>query len=368
MITAPLASALSLSLRCTRTAAALALILLFTISTFASAKPAEVADLSDDILRAFERDEYEKASALLGELRLLHPESPMVADLELTRARHCPATYEAIRLFRVFTEQHPDHPKTPSALIELSQLYRISGDSTSSLREARRARDKYPSSSEAIDARLLIGRLNMNAGRWAAAAEEYATIIHLHPDRPKTPRAAIGLANAKYQMGKQSEAKALYKQYLQKPSPGIDAAHAIYLLGKIAQSANNNSRALRYYRIVKDKLPMNFYGLAAENSLTSLGINNPETTSPDWNLEIPPEGPVEEYAVSIGRFDHERAAAEANVFLKAGFSTKIKEAPGALSEVLIGSFATEIQARFFAEELEKKYLRPMGVIQIEPSD
>jgi tetratricopeptide (TPR) repeat protein len=365
---AALAPSLSLSLRRTRTAAALALILLLTISTFAGAKPVEVADLSDEILRAFESDEYEKASAMLRELRLLHPESPLVADLEHTRARHCPATFEAIRLFRVFTEQHPDHPKTPSALIELSQLYRISGDSTSSLREARRARDKYPSSPEAIDARLLIGRLNMNAGRWAAAAEEYATIIHSHPDHPKTPHAAIGMANAMHQLGKQSEAKALFKQYLQKPSPGIDAAHAIYMLGKIAQSANNNSRAVRYYRIVKDKLPMNFYGRAAGNSLISLGMNNPETTSPDWNLEVPPEGPIEEYAVSIGRFDHERAAAEAAVFLKAGFSTKIKGAPGALSEVLIGSFPTEIQARFFAEELEKKYLRPIGVIQVEPSD
>ncbi len=342
------------------------LILLLSFSQ-AYANHPDFDDLSKLLQKAYEKNDFASAGKILKIFQDHFPVSAEMSDIELEYARRCPVNYEAIGQYQNYTDRYRNFPDAPKALLELAQLYQISGNATFARREAKRLIERYPKSPLMPEARMLMARFHAISGRWAAAANEYAMIIQSHDKHPCVARARFGLAEAKYEMGKFGDAKTILKGLLDQPEAGTDAAHIFLLLARIESQGDNDARAVRYYRIVSNKLPDNFFKATAKNSLNALGVDNQEFLSADSDIKPPPEGPTSEYAVLLGLFGNDKAAKEAEVFFRAGFSTKMESVPEGKTKVLIGSFPTEIQARFFAEELEKKYGRKMEVIRVDPN-
>ncbi|MCZ7585787.1 MAG: formylglycine-generating enzyme family protein [Deltaproteobacteria bacterium] len=140
---------------------------------------------------------------------------------------------------------------------------------------------------------------------------------------------------------------------LRRNEPGVDVAHLYYGLGQIAERRNEPRRALRYYEALLANAPASFYAGAARLRVDELGRRG------DGDLTVAPAQAAtdEIYAVRIGVFAKDEAAGAADPYERGGLHVERRAAEDGRVEIFVGSFSTEIQARFFAEELEKKISR-----------
>jgi len=336
------------------------LIFLLSFSQGIRADSGEEA-LARQVQSHFQVGRFEVGEKTLEKFRRKYGESPLLPELELLQAQSQRNSFEGLKEYSAFLSKYPDHRLAPQANLELARLHYVTGNVVSARREASRLVERFGQTPFADEARVLVGEADACLGRHSDAANEFATLLALRPDSSLAPRAQLGLAEAWLQMGKLEAAEKILKGLLSKNDPLVDASHVCYGLGRIYEKTGRRKRAERYYEAIVKQTPDSFFASAAGERLNALSA--PKDALAPGALKHPV--PEEEYSVLFGRFEPEAAATEAASLQQAGFNTTLRKGPEGKTEILVGSFSTEIQARFFAAELEKKFGRSLSVLKLK---
>lgn len=233
-----------------------------------------------------------------------------------------------------------------------------SGDAVSAAKEAETFTRANPSPASRATALELLGRASSALGRHAAAANAYATILALHADHSAAPKAKLGLADARFQLGNYEESRRLYEEVLRTRSPEIDPTRAMFGMAQTLERLGKKSAAQRTYRRLAEEFPGSFYAAAARE-------RSGPSTGGGWTA-APAFVSRERYAVRIVVADAAEAGTTAAQYQRVGLFTQTRSRPDGGVEVLVGAFSSRMQAEYFAEELVKGSDQRYDVVEIPP--
>ncbi len=314
--------------------------------------------LAEQIRSGFESGRLDAATADLEGFARKYPDSPEVPRLRLLQAQRQTDLFAAMPLYRNLIETRPDVPEAADARLDLAGLYLNTGNALAALKEADALIAAKPSPDRSAKARWIAARANASLGRHGAAAEHYAALIALHPDAEQVPAAMLGLAEARLQLGQAQEARSMFSRLLEKHAAAIDAPRAGFGLGQAMERAGDRRGAIGVYRKIVEQAASSPYAASARERLTDLDAN------PEARALRPARLTREQFSVRLGVFPNDEAERTAAQFVQQGFKTIVRPVDETRTEVLVGEFGTQLQAGFFAEELAKKFGRPLEVVPL----
>ncbi|MGL5721640.1 MAG: tetratricopeptide repeat protein [Brevinema sp.] len=136
------------------------------------------------------------------------------------------------------------------ALLKITEIYFVKGDSRSMLRAVRRVQREFPYSAYANEAVYWLGRTALNDKRFAQGIELFNTYLIREPLSPKKDEIRIFLGQAYTGIGNIAEARQHYQAVI-KDSPNTEVAYnAMMGLGSSYSLENQPARALEFYDIV----------------------------------------------------------------------------------------------------------------------
>jgi tetratricopeptide (TPR) repeat protein len=329
--------------------------------------PAFAEDLPDpvqNILSLYQSKDPAQGDLALKAFEAENPQSPHLAMLWLTAGRAQTSLLQAVPCFRKVTESFPDSPQAPLAQIEMAQMHFVCGNVPTAAAEARRFLAIYPRHERKLDALLLLGAIDTQAGRIRSAANRYAEATVLCSDSPRVAEAYVGLGDCKFRMDDLTGAKEAYYKALDKGTAILDVGKVYYQLGLIAQKRNRIAESRRYFMLLARHYPHSRYSKLAAETLASLEETRGSGAMND-QLLAPLSLPRATFSVKTAAFDtREKADKFSQRFTKAGHKVTIHQRNDRFM-VMVGRFSSEMDAFFFAEQLQKKFGVKTEIISLE---
>jgi tetratricopeptide (TPR) repeat protein len=128
---------------------------------------------------------------------------------------------QAVKLYEQLLQGSQPGPDRAEAYYELAKAYDLNGQREESLSMLRKLVDEYPGSTRITEARFRIAESEFAAGRFAAAAESYATVYKADDNEEFRDQAIYKQAWALYKASDYEAAQPLFFQVLEEWQPRL---------------------------------------------------------------------------------------------------------------------------------------------------
>jgi outer membrane protein assembly factor BamD (BamD/ComL family) len=309
-----------------------------------------------------------KAISALDKFTRDNPDHESLPALWLQAARAQKTPVQAIPIFRRVTDDYPDSPQAPIAQIELAQLFFVGGNQTAAAAEAKRFCEKYPNHPAGFDAWLLRAAVDAQTGKIRSAANRYAETAVRYSGRRDVGKAYVGLGDSKFRLDDFAGAQVAYWRALQVKDPTIDYGKVYFQLGLIAQKRNRPAQAHRFFLLLIQQYPNSRFSVQAKKVLRAMEAGRGASSMGVQGTLAPLSIPKTTFTVRVkSTGDPTVAQAVADKFTDAGHKAFVRFVNDRF-EVFVGTFTGEMDAFFFAEQVEKKFGVKTEIVPLEQED
>ena len=343
--------------------------LLFLPGPGAWAQAADAPPVPSEVTRIidlYRAGDLAQAKLALEQYERTHFRSEHLPVIWLEAARAQGSHLDAVLLYRKLVETYPETNQAPLAQLELAQLFFVSANATAAAAEAMRFCEQYPDHAGVPEALILQATVEAQSGRIRSAANRYAEVAVRFPNTDAGAKAYVGLGDCKFRLDDLAGAQEAYFKALEKKSLVLDQGKIYYQLGLVAKKSNRPDQARRMFMLLVRNLPNSRYAPQAREALGVMGgAGKPGFSLIGRTLALPTDR-SEVFAVRVADTDsRENAQQTAQRFTDARHKVAIRIKDERF-EVLVGQFSEEMDAFFFAEQLEKKFNVTTTIVPLTP--
>lgn len=302
----------------------------------------------------FDQGRFAEAQVLMDRYIKANADSPYLPVIYWAQAKTQKTPMAAITKMINLIDRFPESTQAQDARFELAQIFFVTGNSTAASAECKRFLEMHPDHKNAPAALLMLASLNAQAGKTRLAANRFAEVAARYPKSEQVAPALVGIGDCKFRIDDLAGAQRAYEKALETKSQALDYGKIFYQLGVLSNKRERFAEAKRYYMILIQSYPGSKFAALGKANLSALDSN---TRSPATGVQTlsPLALPSIAFAVRVGKYDTlDGAQTRAERFLKAGHLVDVRPAPDGF-EIIVGRFSSEMDAFFFAEQLEKKF-------------
>ena len=342
-----------------------ALLFLFFFCAPLLAQTLELPSEVNNIKELFERGDIAQGALALTTFETENPKSEHLPMLWLSAGRAQKSVLDAAPFFRRILDSWSQSRQAPVAQMELAEVFYISGNGRAAAAEARRLIENYPDHPRVLEALIMLGTVEMQAGRTGKAASRFADAAVRFEGNSKSAVALVGMADCKYRLKDYDGAQKAYFAALQKKHSTLDQAKVYYQLGMIGQKLKRPGETRRYFLLLCKNYPHSRYAAQAQTALETIG--EASATAPLLGEQIlgTLNIPRVEFTVQVGTAgSQEGAEKKSKRFVDAGYEVTVRKCSGVFI-IQTGRFTGEMDAFIFAQKLERKFGIKTDVISLE---
>lgn len=136
------------------------------------------------------------------------------------------------------------------ALLKITELYFLKGDTPAALRAARRVQKEFPYSSYANEALYWIGRAYMQDKRFQKSIDVFNSYLIREPVSPQKDEISIFLGHAYANINNKTEARRHFQNIVRDSTNNLLKQNALLGLGRSYSVDNQPGRALEYFDLI----------------------------------------------------------------------------------------------------------------------